>query len=176
MNKKTQYAILGVLSIEDSSGYEIRKFLEENVSHFWKESFGQIYPVLHQLKKNQFVKAIEKPTGKRKKTIYSINKNGFKELDQWICNSDFEIQSERNELLLKLFFSLKKHYPCVKKQIEIFQTKMKKQLHLYDNIENYLIEFQKNQKGFNVWYSTLRFGQITSDAQIKWAEETLKIL
>jgi hypothetical protein len=40
----TPYAILGLLSIEPMSGYDIRANLEESLAHFWSESYGQIYP------------------------------------------------------------------------------------------------------------------------------------
>jgi DNA-binding PadR family transcriptional regulator len=46
---RTRCAILGVLAFEDSTGYEIRKLLSETTAHFWKESYGQIYPALEVL-------------------------------------------------------------------------------------------------------------------------------
>ena len=46
---KSKYAILGMLSIEPMSGYDIKKEVEKSISNFWTESYGQIYPVLRNL-------------------------------------------------------------------------------------------------------------------------------
>ena len=48
MNVKT--LCLGVLSLGEASGYEIKKEIEEGLfSHFIDASFGSIYPALMQL-------------------------------------------------------------------------------------------------------------------------------
>ena len=39
---KSKYAILGMLSIEPMSGYDIKKEVEKSISNFWTESYGQI--------------------------------------------------------------------------------------------------------------------------------------
>ena len=46
---KTQYAILGFLSFEPMSGYDIQKLAKESIGYFWQEGYGQIYPVLKKL-------------------------------------------------------------------------------------------------------------------------------
>ena len=40
---------LGVLSLGDAAGYEIKKTLERRFSHFYDASFGSIYPALTAL-------------------------------------------------------------------------------------------------------------------------------
>ena len=60
-DKKSKYAILGMLSIEPMSGYDIKKEIEENISNFWTESYGQIYPVLKSLVAEKLVtKTVQK--------------------------------------------------------------------------------------------------------------------
>ena len=46
---KTRFAVLGILSYGPMSGYDIKKFYEQNVAGFWSESYGQIYPILKRL-------------------------------------------------------------------------------------------------------------------------------
>ena len=43
---QTAAAVLGALSIEPMTGYEIRQAITSVLGHFWHESFGQIYPCL----------------------------------------------------------------------------------------------------------------------------------
>jgi hypothetical protein len=47
---RTRYAVLGALTVEPMSGYDLKRFFEQGVSFFWTESYGQIYPILKQLK------------------------------------------------------------------------------------------------------------------------------
>ncbi|MDH3629255.1 MAG: PadR family transcriptional regulator, partial [Acidobacteriota bacterium] len=42
----SRYAVLGILTLEPMSGYDIKKFIETSVAHFWRESYGNIYPLL----------------------------------------------------------------------------------------------------------------------------------
>ena len=43
--RTTRYVLLGMLANWDGmTGFEIRKVIEGSVRHFWRESFGQIYP------------------------------------------------------------------------------------------------------------------------------------
>ena len=52
--QKTRSAILGLLSWQPMSGYDIKKLIEMGLRHFWSESYGQIYPTLEQLVKEGF--------------------------------------------------------------------------------------------------------------------------
>lgn len=45
----TRYAILGMLAHSAFTGYELKQEVAKSVSHFWSESYGQVYPVLRAL-------------------------------------------------------------------------------------------------------------------------------
>ena len=47
--KRSKYAILGILSLGSMSGYDIKKMFEKSIGNFWSESYGQIYPLLKAL-------------------------------------------------------------------------------------------------------------------------------
>ncbi|PCK18754.1 hypothetical protein CEY02_18370 [Bacillus pumilus] len=42
----TTYAILGFLTADSKSGYEVKQLIDKSLHHFWKISYGQIYPAL----------------------------------------------------------------------------------------------------------------------------------
>ena len=46
---KSRYALLGMLSLQPMSGYDLKKFTEESTANFWQENYAQIYPILRQL-------------------------------------------------------------------------------------------------------------------------------
>ena len=76
MNVKT--LCLGILSVGEASGYEIKKDIEEGMfSHFIEASFGSIYPALTQLAGEGLVTVrAEEQTGKPDKKVYAITENG----------------------------------------------------------------------------------------------------
>ncbi|MEJ9314325.1 PadR family transcriptional regulator, partial [Priestia megaterium] len=50
---RTTYAILGLLTTECRTGYEIKQLMDRSLNHFWKISYGQIYPTLQKLVNNE---------------------------------------------------------------------------------------------------------------------------
>ena len=68
---------LGVLSLGDASGYEIKKRLENIFSHFYDASFGSIYPALNRLQKEGLVRCETEQQAKRPdKKVYSLTVDG----------------------------------------------------------------------------------------------------
>ncbi len=75
MNVRT--LCLGVLSLGDATGYEIKKKLEGRFSHFYDASFGSIYPALTQLTGERLVTCTPEPrAGRPGKKVYRITPAG----------------------------------------------------------------------------------------------------
>jgi DNA-binding PadR family transcriptional regulator len=103
MKNKTQYAILGILSISSGSGYDIKKYCDTVISNFWNENFGHIYPVLNALQKEGFVEQTDNNLYTRKKE-YSITEKGKEEFLNWLVEPT-EYKPARSEFMLKFLFS-----------------------------------------------------------------------
>src|SRR4051812_1177259 len=100
----TPNAILGLLSIEPMSGYDIRRNLDESLSHFWSESYGQIYPALRRLEAARLIAPVKQAgAGARRKRLYTLTPLGRARLRAWLAEAP-KPQPPRNELMLKLFF------------------------------------------------------------------------
>ena len=68
---------LGVLTMGDASGYEIKKKLEDEFSHFYDASFGSIYPALNKLQTEGLVNCTYEAQSKRPdKKVYSLTPGG----------------------------------------------------------------------------------------------------
>lgn len=76
MNVRT--LCLGILALEDASGYEIKKAVEEGMfAHFIDASYGSIYPALTQMLADGHVSVREElHPGKPAKKVYSITTAG----------------------------------------------------------------------------------------------------
>ena len=104
-DNKTKYAILGVLNIRPASGYDIKKFCDQSINHFWNENYGHIYPVLKQMEKDEWLtKVVEKVTGRPDRNVYSVTTKGRNALQEWLKTPP-EVPQARYEFLLKVFFS-----------------------------------------------------------------------
>ncbi|MGH6853992.1 MAG: PadR family transcriptional regulator [Aestuariivirga sp.] len=85
MNVRT--LCLGVLTVGEASGYEIKKEIEEGLfSHFIDASYGSIYPALMQLHEEGLVTArAEEQSGKPDKKVYAITEAGRRALAKAIA-------------------------------------------------------------------------------------------
>src|ERR1700710_583796 len=100
----TDYALLGMLSVEPMSGYQIRQEIADSIAYFWTESYGQIYPALKRLAARKLIAPARLDTVKSGKgRIFSLTGQGKTALTEWLAQEP-EPQPPRNQLLLKLFF------------------------------------------------------------------------
>jgi DNA-binding PadR family transcriptional regulator len=100
----TAYVILGMVSTEPRSGYEIKAIVDKTVRFFWAASYGQIYPELKRLAEAGLVVGVDSPTGGRRRTVYEITADGEEELKAWLRQPPMTFEM-REEGLLKLFFA-----------------------------------------------------------------------
>ncbi|MCW5698395.1 MAG: PadR family transcriptional regulator [Rhodospirillales bacterium] len=97
---------LGVLTLGDASGYEIKKHFEEGpFAHFHAAGFGSIYPALNALLREGHVTRTETTqTGRPDKKIYKITEAGRKAF-RHALHKDPAPDSYRSEAIFMMFFS-----------------------------------------------------------------------
>ncbi len=100
----TAYVILGMVSREPRSGYEIKSLVDNTTRFFWAASYGQIYPELKRLSEAGLVEGSDASQGDRKRTVYAITSDGEAELKDWLRRPP-QTAEMREEGLLKLFFA-----------------------------------------------------------------------
>lgn len=170
---KSKYAILGMLSIGPMSGYDIKKHVEEGISNFWTESYGQIYPVLKGLVAEKLVtKAVEKGRGKPDRHVYALTEMGREELREWLTEG-VTPKVGRNELLLKIFFGAEMSVEANAAHVEQYRELQRGLLEKYKAIEkNIKAEYADNSNA-PFWLLTVRHGQQVSQALLDWCDEAL---
>ena len=71
--KTSSYLILGLVRGGVTSGYAIKRFIDEQrMSAFWATTSAQIYPGLAQLKDAGHLAAREDPHGARRRRAYEL--------------------------------------------------------------------------------------------------------
>lgn len=167
---KTQFAVLGVLSIRSMSAYEIKQFIQRSVGFFWAESEAQLYPTLKKLSQQGWVIFHEeKATKAGNKKIYTITEHGRKALISWL-ESKTERPIYRNELLLKLFFG---NNQSEKGNIEILKQAMlnaNETLKLLEAIKNNLAKTKVSCHRMLYVELTIEYGMMSLKTEISWCE------
>ena len=99
------YAILGLLSWKELSGYGLKKIIINSSYMYWSANNNQIYKGLIKLKKDGLIKSetIHSDDSPSKK-IYFITQKGKDELKKWIL-SPLETSVIKNTFLIKLAWS-----------------------------------------------------------------------
>jgi len=172
-NNTTKYAILGLLTIEPLSGYEMKKLIKESLAYFWSESNGQIYPTLNQLLKDHWIVVSNTTSSSKKSTRYAITEQGSKELQIWM-QKDIEKSVHRDENLLKLFFGANVPKQESIRRLESRQEKLTEKLNEYQTIVKALEK--KSGPHAIYWMMTADYGIRSVQAAIDWCQNCIRIL
>jgi DNA-binding PadR family transcriptional regulator len=175
-SSSSQEVLLGLLTVEPMSGYDLGQSIRASIGFFWNESYGQIYPNLKKLAAAGLVTAkTEKQKGKPDRRVYSITPKGRAHLEKWLA---VEPQPEvpRNELLLKLFFGVQAGPKTVIGYVERRAKIEASYLEKFRQIERELMSQMGRYPDVPYWRMAARFGQLELEAHLRWAEETLKTL
>ncbi len=168
--------MLGFLSYSPMSGYDIKKMVEASIDNFWKESFGQIYPILKKLDEQGLVeKTADATSGGRARNVYAITDKGREALSRWL-GEETEPPRIRHELLLKLFFGRRVDHATVRRQIQAYREHLERDLAHYGEIYEQLIADCPDEPELPYWLMTLRYGQRERAAMIEWCDETIETL
>lgn len=171
---KTRYALLGMLSHQPMSGYDIKKVLYRSTQYFWQESDGQIYPILAELLKEKCITSLAiESQGSRTRKVYQISSKGLEELKDWLMQ-EVVPTIPRNELLLKLFFGSMVPLEITQKHILEHQRQLNKRLETYKKITKGLADEKSPYQLY--WQMTVEFGKQIVQAQLNWCEDSLQTL
>ncbi len=169
----TRFALLGLLSLGPSSGYGLKKLMEQSIAHFWSESYGQIYPTLRRLEAERLAsRRREAGRGRPDRQVYALTPAGRRELERWLA-LPARFEPPRSELLLRLFFGGRTASPASRRQVEAFHALHRNLLERYDQVERSLRLHHARHPDLRWWLTTLSFGRYRSRAFAEWSEETL---
>jgi DNA-binding PadR family transcriptional regulator len=174
MKNKTMYAILGILNISPSSGYDIKKYCDTVLSGFWNENFGHIYPTLKKMQTDGVVE-VATDVKNEKKIQYRITSRGKQELEEWLLE-ETELQPVRSEFMLKLLFSSNQPKENILEMLEKYKKvhteKLEKYLLMQTDLEKETKEISRERERFV--RSILRSGILSCEATIRWCNETIE--
>lgn len=175
-DNKSKYAIMGILNMRPMSGYSIKKTIEQGLTNFWSESYGQIYPILRSLVTDGLATTTtEEQTGKPNRNIYALTDAGRADLLQWLARP-IDYDPGRIEILLKLYFGtqvpIEQSLGHVEQHLQTHQSLLAR----YAEIEQWLSATYPNDPGLPYWLMTVSYGKHITQALANWSIETLTTL
>lgn len=96
--------ILGMLTIQPMTGYEIKKAMMNSTAFFSNVSDGSLYPALNRCEANGLVCSLERVENGRFKKVYEITAEGREVFSAWL-KAPLKPFVFRYEMLIRLFFA-----------------------------------------------------------------------
>lgn len=100
----TSHALLGLLSIQPWSTYELAKQVDRSLGWFWPRTERKIYDEAKKLVESGDATATPQATGSRPRTVYKITAKGRRTLQAWLDESSTPPKLEA-EALVRVFFA-----------------------------------------------------------------------
>lgn len=173
--KKLDCVILGLLSHESMTGYEIKKRMDTTFKFFWSASYGSIYPTLNSLVNDGMVTKLETKENGRDKVIYTITDAGKGYLKRWLALPVTKDEL-RYETLLKVFFGGETGSDVTLEHICNFEAKIKSELPYLQGAVHELAKIQDDEEAHKYFLLTAMFGKMVYESYLEWCEYARKIL
>ena len=157
------------------SAYDIKKFISDNVSFFWNESYWNVHKNLQELLRQKLVEIKSSTSEGREKIIYQITDGGKDWVNSWIREYPQETVL-RHELLMKMFISSSEHISTMIDFIEHEENQYQNALMILMSIKERVEMLETNQYRTEVSKLVLDFGIKYSQMVISWCEDALQTL
>lgn len=136
-----EHAILGLLSLNPLSGYDIKKMFEGSAALYWSGNNNQIYKTLVKLHEQALVtRETQIQDSSPAKKVYSISEKGLEELRRWVSSAP-EVPQVRNSFLIQLAWADSLSADELDNLLERYENELRMQLSMLD--------FQRQQRNIS---------------------------
>jgi PadR family transcriptional regulator, regulatory protein AphA len=175
-----KYALLGFLSYQPLSGYDLETHIRQSTAHFWHARLSQVYMTLRDLEAEGLVTSTLEAQEKRPdRRVYTVTDSGRAALQTWLQEPQTERSPAKDALLLKLFFAAATGKHTILKQLRLQLDLHREQLRLYtEELPPVAQELLSNQTDLSadalMWASVREFGAQYEQMYIHWLETTIQ--
>jgi DNA-binding PadR family transcriptional regulator len=170
-----KHALLGFLSMDSFSGYDLKHYFEEQVGFFWTATHSQIYRTLDGLV-GEGLARVERVVqhDRPNKKLYHLTDAGQEELQDWLV-SPYAVPPVHHTLLVQLFFAQELEDSEVVELLEDYAERLQEQLELYRS-EAFRAHFEKarGKRELFLWYRTLDNVVSVAETELAWVQQTLR--
>jgi len=174
-----EYAILGYLSYQPFSGYDLKKIFDHSIRHFWYADQSQIYRTLARLTEQGWAEVeVVEQTERPDRKVYSITPAGREELRRWL-DGPFPVEAQHSGPLIQIFFagqlSDEEILDKFKQAAAICRATLERYNQVPSQIGEY-VEMVQSPRETYFWMLTLELGVKEMQANLAWAESVIRAI
>lgn len=170
------HLILGLLSLEPFSGYDLNKTFQNTIQHFWTTDQSQIYRALYKLEENAWVEVETViQTDSPNKKIYRITEGGRHALLDWLTTPLPE-DTPHESWLGQIFFGGLVTEESFSGLVQASINNLKERLAAMEALQASLSSFQVDPgvpRAAHFQFLTLDYGIQRHRFEIQWLEDML---
>ena|SRR5690349_20828321 len=170
------HAILGFLDYGPMSGYDLKKYFDQSVAHFWSTTQSHIYKALDGLEKEGLAESkLIQQAGKPNRKQYKITNAGRTELRRWV-STPLTSEGPREAWLIQVFFA---HNLTNEEIVHLFEKRIESLRHYMEQSQSAEANIEENYKRVGIkrlrelWGLTLDYGLDYYKNEIAWLEKAL---
>jgi PadR family transcriptional regulator, regulatory protein AphA len=172
-----EHAILGFLNYRPYSGYDLKKFFDTSVRHFWPADQSQIYRTLARMNENGWVEIEVIPQETRpSRKLYHITSDGRQELRNWLV-TPLPPEENRSAEMIQVFFasqlSDQEILAIFENTADVLRSGLAQYAQVPKNIEAYS-EYNPSSRDFFFWMLTLDVGIHNLRANLTFLEDLIQ--
>jgi PadR family transcriptional regulator, regulatory protein AphA len=172
-----EYAILGFLSYQPYTGYDLKKIFDNSIRHFWPADQSQIYRTLARLAKQGYASVEKVPQEDRPdRKVYQITDAGRSELHKWLIGPP-PMDEPRSAPLIQVFFLGQLNDEEILAKFEGYAAIMRAILEHYEQVPKQIDPFREeipSPREHFFWLLTLDNGIRSMQANLEWAESVIE--
>jgi DNA-binding PadR family transcriptional regulator len=171
----SEFALLGLLTQEPASGYDLRRMTEQQIGHFWSESYASIYPMLKRLLAGGLVERYQvEQIDKPDKWIYTITEAGKEAFREWL-SEEIHPMPPRNILLMKIYFGALATNAEIVEHLEAYRVELMDEL---GKSESRIADIRRTSENESSVYQLLTVSHSIhiTRAMLAWCKSALEIL
>jgi PadR family transcriptional regulator, regulatory protein AphA len=174
-----KYVLLGGLSYQSLTGYQLKQFVDTSAKHFWYAQTSQIYRTLAELEKDGLLTSeIQAQEDRPDRRLYQLTSAGRADLQTWLAQPMTEIAPTKDALLIRMFFAAQLDKDTVLTQLRLQRALHQGQLNRYRDEITALIKasLEHNpalKRDALMWDITRRNGEIVEESYIRWLDEAI---
>ncbi|MGA7193585.1 MAG: PadR family transcriptional regulator [Anaerolineales bacterium] len=172
------HAILGFLEYQPMTGYDLKKYFDQSIAHFWSATQSHIYKALEDLEEDGFVEVkVIQQKDKPNRKEYHITQAGRAELHRWVT-SPLPLGTVREAWLIQIFFS---HASSNEEIISLLKAREKDIQARLDTLRTQAqTSMEENAARVGVerlrllWQLTADYGVAYYESELKWIAIAIK--
>ncbi len=176
-----KHALLGLLTYQPMTGYELKQYFDTTVKHFWSAELSQIYPTLKTLEEEGWVeKHVQIQENRPNRKVYEITREGRDEFRRWM-REPARLPDQRDPFLIKVFFGtelpaedmlilLRREMEEHQKALAFDDTEMRQKIQHASQHEEY------STRHALYWTLTLEMSMAYRRAYIQWCKDAMRML